>query len=513
MKRVHKIKVTESLLKLHFVQIYSMSKEFKYSAIDEEGINEKYPGFLETFDFEQVEMQVLFEFVNYRRKWGNEQKYFDLLPTYFYYIWDKDNTYNGNTNAKEELDWMQMQLDWLKDTKRPHWKNIFLFPKNLLLFTDYKIQQNNDLIAVDYYNVILLLDNEGSLLYYWNKSNHECDTKITFLNDEYIAIETTYFEKHRGDETIFLKYNYEEIERCFNGIDSIELVELIIKNGVRLAFFNLSDELKSDKNIILKLLKHNWFEICDLSDLNEAILSDKEFILEILNLHYGLIYFEYASENLKNDPGFMIEVVKKFGSALKYASKELQEDKNVVLEAVKQDGVALEFASKALQEDKEVVLEAVKRSGVALEFASKALQEDKEVVLDAVKQYGGALEYASKDLQGNKEVVLEAVKQDGNSLRYASKALQEDKEVVLEAVKQTGKLKFFNNAFNRSAFMYCSKILSNDIEFIIESSKLDLKTMELVNSDLISKHKELQDLFNKYKLKCEEKCDDYDLPF
>ncbi len=436
MKRVHKIKVTESLLKLHFVQIYSMSKEFKYSAIDEEGINEKYPGFLETFDFEQVEMQVLFEFVNYRRKWGNEQKYFDLLPTYFYYIWDKDNTYNGNTNAKEELDWMQMQLDWLKDTKRPHWQNIFLFPKNLLLFTDYKIQQNNDLIAVDYYNVILLLDNEGSLLYYWNKSNHECDTKITFLNDEYIAIETTYFEKHRGDETIFLKYNYEGIERCFNGIDSIELVELIIKNGGRLAFFNLSDELKSDKNIILKLLKHNWFEICDLSDLNEAILSDKEFILEILNLHYGLNlnYFEYASENLKNDPGFMIEVVKKFGSALKYASKELQEDKNVVLEAVKQDGVALEFASKALQEDK---------------------------------------------------------------------------EVVLEAVKQTGKLKFFNDGFNGSAFKYCSKILRNDIEFIIESSKLDLKTMGEVNSDLISKHKELQDLFNEYKLKCEEECDEF----
>jgi hypothetical protein len=421
MKRVHKIKVTESLLKLHFVQIYSMSKEFKYSAIDEEGINEKYPGFLKTFDFEQVEMQVLFEFVNYRRKWGNEQKYFDLLPTYFYYIWDKDNPFYAEKS------------DWIKDTNINNDKGILSCP-HPTLFTDYKTSRYNNLIAVDYYNVILLLNKKDEVLYNWNKSNHECDTKITFLNDEYIAIETTYFEKHRGDETIFLKYNYEEIERCFNGINSIELVELIIKNGVRLEIFNLSDELKSDKNIILKLLKHNWFEICDLSDLNEAILSDKEFILEILNLHYGLNYFEYASENLKNDPGFMIEVFKKFGSALKYASKELQEDKNVVLEAVKQDGVALEFASMALQEDK---------------------------------------------------------------------------EVVLEAVKQTGKLKFSNDGFNGSAFKYCSKILRNDIEFIIESSKLDLKTMLFVNSDLISKHKELQDLFNEYKLKCEEECDEF----
>jgi hypothetical protein len=30
-----------------------------------------------------------------------------------------------------------------------------------------------------------------------------------------------------------------------------------------------------------------------------------------------------------------------------------------------------------------------------------------------------------------------------------------------------------------------------------------------VNSDLISKHKELQDLFNEYKLKCEEECDEF----
>lgn len=421
MKRVHKIKATESLLKVHFFQIYSMSKEFKYSTIDEEGINEKYPGFLETFNFEQVEMQVLFEFVKYRRKWCNEQKYFDLIPTYFYYIWDKDNPFYTE------------ESDWIKDTEINNDKDILSCP-HPTLFTDYKASQYNNLIAVDYYNVILLLNNKDEVLYNWNKSNHECDTKITFLNDEYIAIETTYFEKHRGDETIFLKYNYEEIERCFNGINSNELVELIIKNGVRLAFYNLSDGLKSDKNIILTLLKHNWFEICDLSELNEAILSDKEFILEILNLHYGLIYFQYASENLKNDPGFMIEVFKKFGSALKYASKELQEDKNVVLEAVKQDGGALEFASKALQEDK---------------------------------------------------------------------------EVVLEAVKQTGKLKFFNDGFNGSAFKYCSKILSNDIEFIVESSKLDLKTMGEVNSDLISKHKELQDLFNEYKLNYEEECDEF----
>jgi hypothetical protein len=365
MDRVHKIEATESLLKVHFFQLYSASKEYEYPIIDEFGINEKYPGFLETFDFSKVELKVLFEFISYRRKWGYEHEYFDLIPNYFFYIWDNDNPFYGDIS------------DWIIDTKKTNDKDILSCP-HPYLFTDFITSQNNDLIAVDYYNLILLLNKKDEIIYHWDKAYHECDCKLTFINEEYIALEASYFERGRGDETILMKYSNGGIIDSFSEVSSIELFNLIIQNGVRLEIYHLSDELKSDKKIILELLKSNWFEICVLSNLNESILGDKEFILEILNLHYGLNYFDYVSENLKNDPVFIIEVVKQKGEALKYVSKALQENKEVVLEAVKQDGSALEFASEELKSDEEIVFEALVQNGLAIKFASEELKNNKE---------------------------------------------------------------------------------------------------------------------------------------
>ena len=117
------------------------------------------------------------------------------------------------------------------------------------------------------------------------------------------------------------------------------------------------------------------------------------------------------------------------------------------IEKVEKEGpYALEDAPKRLRSDKEFMLEAVKRYGSALQFASWALQEDKEVVLAAVTSCGGALEYASDELRDDKEVVLVAVKNPDTDefdlpaypfspLQYASDRLKADKEVALAALR------------------------------------------------------------------------------
>ena len=360
MNIVHKIEATESLLKIHFFQLISVSKEYEYPIIDEIGINEKYPGFLETFDFSKVKLDVLFQFIGYRRKWGFDNEYFDIIPAYFYYVWDNDNPSYDNIS------------DWIIDSKKTNDTDLLSCP-HPYLFTDFKISSDNDIIAVDYYHLILILNKKDEILYHFDKSYNECNCRLTFINEEYITIEASYFEDLRGDETELLKYANGTISKFFNKVNSIELFNLIIQNGVRLEIYHLSDELRSDKYIVLAVLKQNWLEICSLSDLNETLLSDKDFILEIININSD--YFKYASEDLRSD--------------------------------------------------REIVLEVVKNSSVS------------------------------------------------------------------------------------SAFKFCSKELSNDIEFIIESSKLDIKTIGLVDSDLISKHSELQELYKQYK----SKVDNDELPF
>jgi len=80
------------------------------------------------------------------------------------------------------------------------------------------------------------------------------------------------------------------------------------------------------------------------------------------------------------------------------------------LAAVKKDGCALEYASDELRNNPEFMLDAVKQNGWALQYASYALKGNPEIVMAAVKDRSRALRYASAALKDNQEIVMAAVK-------------------------------------------------------------------------------------------------------
>lgn len=145
--------------------------------------------------------------------------------------------------------------------------------------------------------------------------------------------------------------------------------------------------------------------------------------------------FDLASEEIKNDKGVVIEVVRASGVALEYASQELRADRDVVLEAVRENGAALKFASRAFRNDKVFVLDVVKNHGIALEFASWELRSDRDVVLEAVKENDAALKFCNLKYRNDREVVIAAVANHGSALEFASDTLKNDKDLVLTAVK------------------------------------------------------------------------------
>ena len=182
--------------------------------------------------------------------------------------------------------------------------------------------------------------------------------------------------------------------------------------------------------------------------------SYKDLILKIIeNDVYQIDVLQYISLNLRNDKEFFLKAITYNIDALNY-TVNLQNDKEFILEAVKQDGNVLYYASSNLQNDKEIVLEAVKQNGLSLEYTFVNLKNDKDIVLEAVKQNGEALKFTYK-LQFNKEIVLAAVMQDGNALYYASDNLQNDKEIVLAAVIQ-----------NVDALYHASNHLKNDPDIL-----------------------------------------------
>jgi hypothetical protein len=315
MNTIHKSEATERLLQVHFLQIYWFAKQGNIkSVIDEDGINEKYPGFLDSFDFSNVELHILFQFIIFRQKWGDENESFPIIPTNFYYIWNEDNYFWAN------------ELDWIKDNKTDISSYFEISP---LLFVEYKNSPFNDLVGVDYYNSIILLNQKDEILYQWDKADHDCTCSLTFIDEEYFIIEVDYFEKYRGSETLLFKYSNYEID-SYAKVNSIKLLNLMIENNVRLEIYHLSEELKMDRNTVLALFKNSTSDV-GMYNLHDSLRGDKEFILEILKLDCD--FLKYASDNLKNDREFILEAIKYDDGAFKFCSESLRNNVEFICEA------------------------------------------------------------------------------------------------------------------------------------------------------------------------------------
>lgn len=178
----------------------------------------------------------------------------------------------------------------------------------------------------------------------------------------------------------------------------------------------------------MDIQKINW------SNRNEVLKAVKE----------NGLYIVYAASEFKKDKEILLEAIGSNSEAIREVDKSFLGDKEFMLEAVKRsnsaknfriDACPLIYASDELKQDKEFVLEVVRQNGSTLKYTDY-FKQDKEVVLEAVRGNGFALEYAAEELRGNKEVVLEAVQKSGYALMYASPELKNDKEIVMTALNQ-----------------------------------------------------------------------------
>ena len=438
MKTIHKIEPTEKLLQVHYYQFFN-TLPFNlnnFYDININGLNEKYPGFLQTFDFTNVDVYDLHKFIIIRTRlthWysdSNKSKS-DLIylssPQYFFCFWDK--------NIEDLF-------------------NIGEFEKFPLLFTDYKSSTFNDLIEVNYYDTICVYNQNGEYLNISKSPNLYDDgyCELTFLNKEYFVI--SLYDDNNGDDMGLYKYVEGNIEsRVY--IDSIELINLLDENSIIWNIDNLSVELKNNKSVILKALKSADLNFSDIDDLFK---KDKEIVLQaVKSFGYNL---KYADSSLRSDLEVVLAAVKSYGKSLEYASDSLKSDKEVVLVAVKSSGKALEFAGVSMKSDKEIVLAAVRSEGEALKYADDLLKSKKEIILAALKSYGGKLstsnlfKYTTDDsLLKDCNFILEAVKLNPHVLKYTDDFLKTDKTFILKVLKLNGE-----------ALKYVDDFLKADIE-------------------------------------------------
>ncbi|EFC47209.1 predicted protein [Naegleria gruberi] len=312
--------------------------------------------------------------------------------------------------------------------------------------------------------------------------NDEYQNEVFEFSHESLRCDKSFIiENVIGKCHVILPYLCDELKR------DKELILKIIERNCRDLYY-APDELKSDRDIIAMAGRTNLMvayengskEIQQDREFWKDLMSSKccSFVfgipfplnndLEMMNIaveRNSFFAISSTSNELRNDRELILKAVKLDGWALKWASVELQDDFEIVLEAVKCTGLAFEYASEKLRNNEIITMEAVKTYPNAL-YHTPTLYDNWQIVMTAVKVNGWALKWASDKLQGDFEIALEAVKSNGEALQFASKELRSNKMIVMEAVKQ-----------NEFSIRFASEELQNDSEVVAASRKYRISKM------------------------------------
>jgi hypothetical protein len=233
-------------------------------------------------------------------------------------------------------------------------------------------------------------------------------------------------------KTIYYKSNPAEIDRVWINVknaseiekDDIDFMrEAIINNPNNLQFATV--KLRSNKDFIRWSVKQSPY-LLEFAHL--SLKSDSVFVYELIKEinNSGLCkVFEHVSDNLKNDPDFVKNLIKLDPHTFKHASNELKSNKEFILDALKRGcntwfiSHILIYISTDLFDDGDFMLsvDEILKDGFVYDYLSKRLLCDREFILKSIEYSDKILEYIPKKLQKDDEIILKAISLHG-SLNY-----------------------------------------------------------------------------------------------
>ncbi|EFC42437.1 predicted protein [Naegleria gruberi] len=298
-------------------------------------------------------------------------------------------------------------------------------------------------------------------------------------------------------------YKYRELENREN------LLNAVRENGFFLMLAN--DDLKNDREIVLAAVEQNGWSI---RFANKRFTKDKEIIKVALDNDWKspVIFrdyraFMYVDKSIMSDKEFILEILPKH-SILAYVDKELLQDRSFVLKAAQSNPLSFKFFPKYFQNDREIFIAALNHppqkttyynqiicshrgdslvSNEILGMVNDKFRSDKELVLCALKLSGYNLKYASESLKEDVEIIDAALSHSPLSIMYAGDSICGNEDFILQIVKKYGVLPR-NSEYDRSfalkavsvnglALKYF-KVWKTDKEVIIKAVQQNYKAIE-----------------------------------
>ncbi len=333
------------------------------------------------------------------------------------------------------------------------------------------------LIKKDYFNIRYASDrlkNDSNFILKSIKASDEGFKCLAFASDELKADKEFIMKIYKkiGNYTFALA---SETLKC----DKDFILRLLKFNYLDFAY--IWYELRSDREFMLNAISENGETI---EFANYELRNDEEFMLNAIEKNH--LCFVYASDKLRNDKEFMLKAIDKNFMVIEHAKNIFKDDKDIILTALERDsyGLSLSHASDRLRNDEEFMLQVVDVNIKALKHLSDKLKNNSDFMLKAFDKDNRSIEYASNELKSNKEFMSKInEKIDKNIILEYNYAFKDD---FLDRDESYGLVGFLeeNGISILEKDEFCMKIINRDTGKIVECNHTPLYLVnEVLNEE------------------------------
>ena len=455
--KIVKVKLTEKIKQIYFLQLLKdlQSEDINCEIkLDENALNVKYPHFLSTYDFDGVDINELFSFIQWNDRGGRENFHLRFDTIEYLYCFGNESI----LLADSDLQWYQ-------------------FPK---FFDSLKESVKNDLVAMFSLGSVYIFNKVGTFLDLSEDPNlyDFGSVRVFFIDETYFVIES--YDDNNG--TSCTLYNYSNGMIIRDLISTKELLQLLDKEGIEWGLDNLSNVLIADKEIVMMAFNDysSNFNRIDFGSLPTHLKEDRDIAKAAIKsscYNYSKLPVVFQMDNeiarmaLKKCPdltrdlpkglltnkefwfSFLKDTIKDHlnlqGITEGMTLEECLSVKSIALTLIRENRHIAPLISEDLKCDKDIIFEAVKANYLSVVDFPIVL-EDEALAFEVISAYSETLSQLKK-YSADKDFANKLLRLKGDSLKYFDEAVRNDKNLVLIACSQ-----------NINAIQYVGKDLLTD---------------------------------------------------
>lgn len=257
----------------------------------------------------------------------------------------------------------------------------------------------------------LLIKNDLGIfgnLFYKNIKEFDLELVEAFILRDFKNIGDNYFEfnfdTYRSDIPSFTCKHPLYKEACLDKRFLIKLSKLVPK----VALFICNDEIKNDREFYLKLLENYSSKYPEslfyYDKIPKELKSDKDFIVGLIKINSN--YINEVDYSMFRDIDIANALLDIDWPLFKRLPYEARNNKLIVEKALKSSVMAFQYASDGLKKDKDYILELYKTYDNILDYIDPELKKDKTFIKDALMINSKALLFADTEIVNNIEFII-----------------------------------------------------------------------------------------------------------